>query len=414
VKAREALSLPRSPILSRAAAEHLEAVYWQQLEVDPNDEHWRLSRFYGIHPHEVVAAGDHGSEKVPASDAPSEPEAGSSLVASGRGLVSVEDGILAKTDLVLPWSARPLGGPGQPVGEEWVPRFLDKFTAYAVLASPQVVLIEHAPDAKSDGFAVVLDRCSGTSPITPSWKRIEVGEASEGVLVELVTAPVGAFQASVVDILVREGARLSYYWVDLSGSTRSVAQINCEIREGASLEVGIGHLGRGESRLCFNSELSGAGSSCELFAVALGQGKDYYDMRTLQVHQGASTRSLMASATVLDDEAEAVYDGLIVMRRGARGASAVQSNRNLLLSEECSASSVPNLNIEENDVRCDHASAVGPLDEEMLHYLRSRGIPEPAARALLVQGFFEEVLSGMSVTPVRDFLRATLKVRGRL
>jgi Fe-S cluster assembly protein SufD len=86
-----------------------------------------------------------------------------------------------------------------------------------------------------------------------------------------------------------------------------------------------------------------------------------------------------------------VYNGLIRMHHGAKGANAFQTNRNLVLSDGAHADSVPNLDIQENDVRCSHASAVGPVDEEQRFYLESRGVPRAVAERLILLGFFAEL-----------------------
>jgi Fe-S cluster assembly protein SufD len=87
-----------------------------------------------------------------------------------------------------------------------------------------------------------------------------------------------------------------------------------------------------------------------------------------------------------------VYTGLIRIRPHARGTNAFQTNRTLTLSEGAWAESVPNLDIETNDVRCSHASTVGPIDEDQRFYLESRGIRPDVAQRLVVLGFFDEVL----------------------
>jgi Fe-S cluster assembly protein SufD len=100
-----------------------------------------------------------------------------------------------------------------------------------------------------------------------------------------------------------------------------------------------------------------------------------------------------------------VYTGLIRVRKEARGTNAFQTNRNIKLSEHAWAESVPNLEIENNDVKCSHASAVGPVDEEQRFYLESRGVPTPIAERLVVTGFFDEVLSQLPVLSAGVALR---------
>jgi Fe-S cluster assembly protein SufD len=106
-----------------------------------------------------------------------------------------------------------------------------------------------------------------------------------------------------------------------------------------------------------------------------------------------------------------VYTGLIHVAKDARGTNAFQTNRNIKLSDGAWAESVPNLEIENNDVRCSHASTVGPIDEDQRFYLESRGVPPHAAERLIVAGFFEEVLGNLPIAQVADGLRAEIDRR---
>ena len=99
---------------------------------------------------------------------------------------------------------------------------------------------------------------------------------------------------------------------------------------------------------------------------------------------------------------------MIRVGKDARGTNAFQTNRNIKLSEHAWAESVPNLDIENNDVRCSHASTVGPVDEEQRFYLESRGVPTDVAERLIVQGFFDEVLQHVPVDELRAGLEATI------
>ncbi len=99
------------------------------------------------------------------------------------------------------------------------------------------------------------------------------------------------------------------------------------------------------------------------------------------------------------------------MRRGAKGANAFQTNRNLVLSDGAHADSVPNLDIEENDVRCSHASAVGQIDREQRFYLESRGVPPAVAERLILLGFFEDLWARIATPGIRDHLVAAVSER---
>ena len=103
-----------------------------------------------------------------------------------------------------------------------------------------------------------------------------------------------------------------------------------------------------------------------------------------------------------------MYTGLITIREHARGTAAYQTNRNLTLSDGAWAESVPNLDIRTNDVKCSHASTVGPIDDDQRFYLESRGVPPETAERLVVLGFFEEVLDQLPSGQLADELRAAV------
>jgi Fe-S cluster assembly protein SufD len=140
-----------------------------------------------------------------------------------------------------------------------------------------------------------------------------------------------------------------------------------------------------------------------------------HDFRTMQDHAGPRTTSDLLFKGAVADTARSVYSGLIRVRKEASGTNAFQTNRNLVLSEGASAESVPNLEIENNDVRCSHASAVGPIDEEQRFYLESRGIPPEVGERLIVQGFFSEIIDRLPVpqliVPLRAAVNAALSRR---
>src|SRR5205807_9669716 len=126
--------------------------------------------------------------------------------------------------------------------------------------------------------------------------------------------------------------------------------------------------------------------------VSVADGDRMHDFRTLQDHAGPSSTSDLLFKGAVKDHGRSVYSGLIRVRKEAPGTNAFQTNRNLVLSEGASAESVPNLEIETNDVKCSHASAVGPIDEEQRYYLESRGVPPDVAERLIVMGVSGEVL----------------------
>lgn len=160
------------------------------------------------------------------------------------------------------------------------------------------------------------------------------------------------------------------------------------------------------------SSLEGRGSSSELFGLFLGGDHQHIDFYTIQDHIGADTRSDLLFKAALKGESRAVYYGLTRVGLGARNADANQVNRNLLLSRDAKADSDPVLEILTNDViRVSHGATAGPVDEEQLYYLQTRGLDRPAAEALLVRAFLSQVLDRVPDEALRDELAAALEAK---
>ena len=132
-------------------------------------------------------------------------------------------------------------------------------------------------------------------------------------------------------------------------------------------------------------------------------------MRTLQHHAAPHAYSDLLYKGALTDSAESVFRGLIRVDKGAQLTDAYQTNRNLLLSEEAGARTLPNLEIEADDVRCSHGATVGQVDPGQLFYLMSRGLSRKQAERLLVFGFFDEVLGRIPVEGVRARIREAIE-----
>jgi Fe-S cluster assembly protein SufD len=139
--------------------------------------------------------------------------------------------------------------------------------------------------------------------------------------------------------------------------------------------------------------------------VYFGARDQMHDFRTLQDHDAPKSTSDLLFKGAVADRSHSVYSGLIRVRKGAVGTNALQTNRNLVLGAGAHADSVPNLEIEENEVRCNHASAVGPIDPDQRFYLESRGVPPTVAERLIVLGFLGEGLQRVPVAGLPAVLR---------
>ncbi len=207
---------------------------------------------------------------------------------------------------------------------------------------------------------------------------------------------------AVTEIVVGDGAHVRYASIQEwgNGVTHLSVQRTRLGRDAdfRSLAVGFGaSLARAE----VEAVLAEPGGSSELLGVFFADDEQHFDHRSVQDHVAPNCTSDLLYKGALLDQSRAVYSGWVHVRPDAQKTIAMQTSRNMVLSEHAKADAIPNLEIEANDVRCGHAASVGPVDEETLFYLQSRGIPRDEAERLVVTGFFQEVLDRVTLDEVR-------------
>ena len=224
-----------------------------------------------------------------------------------------------------------------------------------------------------------------------------------------------AICSSVVEVEARRGSMVNY--ISLQQWGRGVHHFQTQRFTGhrdstvRSLAV---NLGSTFARTQVESLLSGEGSFSEMLGLYFADKYQHFAQRTLQSHNAPHAVSDLLYKGALMGNSHSEYSGLIKVLKGAQGTDAYQANRNLLLSEDSLARSIPQLEIEANEVRCTHGATVSPVEEEHLFYLMSRGIDRTTAQKLIVFGFFGEVLDRIRVPQVREELSDAIsrKVEG--
>jgi len=207
------------------------------------------------------------------------------------------------------------------------------------------------------------------------------------------------------DLYAGHGAQLTYVALqDWSRDTLSF-QFNATVARRDAKVVSLNlHAGARQARHESFSQLQAPGAHSEMLALTVAQGAQEFDQRTLQIHQAPHTSSNLLYKNALLDTAKTIFSGLIVVDPDAQKTDAYQSNRNLMLSDEAEANSLPGLEIQANDVRCTHGATSARIDAEQEFYLQARGIAPQQAQELLVFGFFEEVLSKIENEQLHDVL----------
>ena len=211
------------------------------------------------------------------------------------------------------------------------------------------------------------------------------------------------YTSTAVELIARDGARVQYVAVQRLGRgtfyqsmQRTLAQRDSKLD---TLNVA---LGASVTRVDLNARLLGPGANSDMLGLYFGADDQHFDFNTSQDHVAEHTSSDLLYKGALDGESRAAFRGIIRVLPGAQGTDAYQTNRNLLLSPESRADSLPNLEIEADDVKCSHGATVGQLDDEAKFYLMSRGLSLIQAERLVVLGFLGEVLAKLPLGGVVD------------
>ncbi len=271
------------------------------------------------------------------------------------------------------------------------------------------VLIVVPPGLVVDRPIHILFVTRSDVPVITNPRVLIVAEKESHVSVIETYAGLGAggsFTNTVSEILVMESASVHHYKVqrEPAGSfhigTASFLQ-----HRSSQVSSFVITLGSGLSRNEVNVRLEGEGADCSLDGLYLLDGRQHADNHTVVDHVVPHTSCNELYKGVLDGKSTGVFDGKIIVRKDAQKTSSQQRNHNLLLTDEATADSKPQLEIHADDVKCTHGSTIGQLEEDSLFYLQARGIGLEHARNLLTYGFASEVVEKMKVEPLREQLQ---------
>lgn len=237
---------------------------------------------------------------------------------------------------------------------------------------------------------------------------IDAEENSEVTVVErfVSTDAITSLVCPVLEVRAAQSARVTYVAINQLGiKTWQIGHQQAVGYRDSNTRLFTVALGGDYARMRSESRLVEQGANSQQVALYFASGTQMHDFRTLQEHLAPRTYSDLLFKGAVRDESRSVYTGLIHIGPTAKGSQAFQTNRNLTLSEGAWAESVPNLEIETNDVKCSHASTVGSIDADQKFYLESRGIPSDVAERLVVFGFFNEVIEKLPPAANADELR---------
>jgi Fe-S cluster assembly protein SufD len=217
---------------------------------------------------------------------------------------------------------------------------------------------------------------------------------------------------TVVELVVGQNARLRYVCgQDLNERSWIFGAQRAEVARDGSLDWVVVGFGGANGRVRTETLLAGEGAEAKVTGAYAPQGRQHVDFDTTQEHGAPNTTSDLAFRGLLANRSQAVWRGMIKVDPGAQQTDAFQECRNLLLSKRAHADAIPGLEILANDVRCTHAAAIAQIDRDQLFYLRARGLPEPVATRLVIEGFMQELVERFEEGQIRDALSGALERR---
>lgn len=214
------------------------------------------------------------------------------------------------------------------------------------------------------------------------------------------------FSGKIVEIVVKDNSIVHYASVqNLSRDYFNFVKKRAIVGANSTMNWLDCCLGSKYTRADIITLLAGRGAVTNNYGLFFGTGKQQFDLNIGTVHAERNTVCDMMTKGALNDRAKAVYTGLVRIEANAAESNGYQKEDTLLLSPDAEADSIPQLEIDNNEVRCTHGATVGQVDKEKLFYLMSRGISEKQAKKIVVAGFFEPMILKISVGNVQKKLR---------
>ena len=245
-------------------------------------------------------------------------------------------------------------------------------------------------------------------PFTSQTRNLVVlGDNAEATVIESYIGVDDAvyFTNTVTEVRLNSGSHLQHYRIQQeSKNSFHLGHTSIHQEKDSRYVSNVITMGAELSRTDLNCRLQAPGAETTLNGLYMVNGNQHTDHHIQIDHLVPATRSEQNYRGILDDRSRAVFNGKVVVHKGADKTDAQQSNANLLLSDEAEVDTKPELEIYADDVKCSHGATVGQLDQQMLFYLRSRAIDEKTARSLLTFAFAEEVIRDIGIKAIRDRL----------
>ena len=365
------------------------------------DEHWRFTDLRGFDP-DAFSVNGARARSAGASMLDIDAAAVAEATEGGIEIVRAPEGI----------TFAPLedhGLLGTLVGPE------DKLTAHNAALWKHGLLV-HVPAGVELEKPLYVRVGNSTPGGALFWRLLVVaGEGARFTLIEESASAdleLESYSNAIAEVFLERGSKLEYVSIqNLSRGTWHFATHRARVDRDAELDWVAGGFGSRKGKVTIENRLAGQGATSRVTGAYFADGIQHLDYDTLQEHEAPHTTSDFAFKGVLRDKATSVWRGMIKVERDAQRTNAYQENRNLLLSPDAHADSIPGLEILANDVRCTHGATVSQVNRDELFYCMARGLSREEAQLLIVRGFYQEIFDRIELEPVRDALQSVLEAR---
>ena len=240
--------------------------------------------------------------------------------------------------------------------------------------------------------------------------RVTLGAGAKLSLIERASGQGTYLHNAVCEVVVAEGATLTHVSLqDEAPGAFAITTRYVDVAEGGTYDAFVLNVGARLSRTEMHARLRGSHATAHLNGAQLLGGSQHGDVTTVVAHDAPHCGSRQTVKNVLTDRSRGVFQGRIEVARAAQKTDGYQMSQALLLSPDAEIDCKPELQIYADDVKCSHGATVGELDEEQLFYLRSRGVPEREARAMLIRAFLSEALDQVVHEDARPMLDAAIE-----
>lgn len=323
--------------------------------------------------------------------------------ASGLQILSMAEALASRPDVLQAHLTVPDTGLGGA-----------KFAALHQAQLQDATIIIAPKDVAESGAVEIVHWISGEQASAFPRTIIVAEEGAKCAVIEhhLSAGAAPGFACGAAQISTARGAHVAYALVNrLNAVSRSIHLSTIRTGQDAHVRHGLYNLGGAYARTEARSHVAGAGSRCDMLGVTIAGAEEEFDQRTLQHHEAGHAGSDLLYKNVLFGKARTIFAGLIQVDEGAHFTDAYQKCRNLLMTEDCEANSMPGLEINADQVKCSHGSTSGQIRADEIFYFQSRGIPEALARQWIANGFTHEAVERLGHEAMETAILAAVDER---